>query len=186
MANKIKNDIDRNKVLSDIIYRMNGLMAHDLFLYIKDKFGNDSLSAYSLGHILEPAFVTSVISGRILLEFLRIKKRKNKEELYPSELKDDMLDDLTITHFNKDINKSELPFYHRLVLENHEDLVFFLKISNKIIAHCTLFKATNEELERLKIVKLVIYNLVLEYMPEMPVNKLNWNNRNDFVDILIR
>jgi len=52
------NDKEKQKCLDDAAYRLNCLMAYDLYLFIQNKYKNNG-SVYATGHILEPSIEIS-------------------------------------------------------------------------------------------------------------------------------
>lgn len=169
---------EKQKCLEDAKYRLNCLMAYDLYLFIQDKYKNNG-SVYSTGHILEPAIEVSLAFGRQLLEFLQIKKDQNSDKLYCSKTKDD---NVTISLYNP--NLKTLPFDDHLTTANEIHLVRLIFLAHKSVAHFSRHIPTKDEQDSLKQARKTIFDLMIKYMPELSNFQLIWKQRDNFVDAL--
>ena len=172
------DDREKQKCLEDAKYRLNCLMAYDLYLFIQNKYRNNR-SVYSTGHILEPAIEVSLAFGRQLLEFLQIKKDQTSNKLYCSKTKDD---NLTISLYNP--NLTTLPFNDHLTSANEVHLVRLIFLAHKSVAHFSRHIPTADEQESLEQARKTIFHLMLKYMPELSSFPLIWNERDNFVDAI--
>jgi hypothetical protein len=175
--------------VKDIIYRLNCLMSWDLFKYIQEKYKNER-SVYKTGQIVEPAFEVSAIFGRQLLGFLKIKKKYGKNELIELTASNNS-DDLTIDS----LYASEIGIFHlhELTEENKSDLINLIKVADKAIAHFTKNHTKDEEFTSLENARLVIYNLILKYVPDIKNDpdydykkNIRWENRESYTDAIIQ
>ncbi len=138
-------------------------MSWDLFKYIQEKHKNER-SVYKTGQIVEPAFEASAIFGRQLLGFLKIKRKYKKNELIEFTVSNNS-DDLTIDS----LYTSEIGVFHlqELTEENKNDLINLIKVADKAIAHFTKNHTKHQEFASLENARLVIYNLILKYVPDI-------------------
>ena len=172
------DDKEKQKCLEDAKYRLNCLMAYDLYLFIQNKYKNKG-SIYSTGHILEPAIEVSLAFGRQLLEFLQIKKRKKANILYCSESTDD---NVTISLYSPNI--THLPFYDQLTSANEIHLVRLIFLAHKSVAHFSRHIPTKEEQDSLEQARKTIFQLMLKYVPELSNSPLIWKERDNFLDAI--
>jgi hypothetical protein len=172
------DDQEKQKCLDDAKYRLNCLMAYDLYLFMQNKYKNYG-SVYSTGHILEPAIEVSLAFGRQLLEFLQIKKEQNNDKLYCSKTKDD---NVTISLYNPNI--TPLPYYDQLTSANEIHLVRLIFLAHKSVAHFSRHIPTKEEQDSLEQARKTIFQLMLKYMPELSNFQLIWKERDNFLDAI--
>lgn len=174
----------RQQCLKDIEYRVNCLMSWDLFVYIKGKYLNEN-SVYNSGQLVEPAFEASIIFGRHLLQFLKIKSnRKNDKLIIYNPNNDTQDDDLTISDLYGSDNKNPL---NDLLTQNNEKLLLdLIKVANKSIAHFTSTPATSEELDNIMAARFIIYELLLKYIPDINKTNIRWEHRNEYCDALYK
>lgn len=168
----------RIRCVVDAKYRLNCLMAYDLYLFIQNKYKNEG-SVYSTGHVLEPAIEISLAFGRQLLEFLQIRKNSYEMKLYCSKNKHE---DITISMYNPSIKT--LPFYDSLISRNEIHLVRLIHLAHKSVAHFTRHEPTIEEQGSLQQARIVICTLMLKYMPELSGYPLIWKEREYFLDAI--
>jgi hypothetical protein len=156
-------------------------MSWDLFVYIKERYKNER-SVYATGHVLDPVLEVSAVFGRQLLQFLKIKKPKSKDVLdeYVGNESDDVTIDLvypTMTSF---------PLDDPLTKSNELHLVRLIKVANKATAHFTRTPTTDDEFESMKLARLVIYELVLKYVPDIDRNEIRWTQRDQYPDAIMK
>ena len=170
---------EQEQCIKDAVYRVDCLMAYDLFLFIHTKYKQKG-SVYATGHVLNPAFETSLVFGRQLLEFLQIKKDRKADKLKPSNPIED--DDVTISRFNP--NLSLLPFNDPLTTINEIHLVRLINTANKATAHFTKTSTTDEAFNSLEQARRVIYELMTKYVPEILNYPLIWKQREYFLNAI--
>jgi len=173
-------DQQKAQCIKDAKFRLDCLMTWDLFVYIQEKYKNER-SVYATGHVLDPVLEVSAVFGRQLLQFLKIKKPKSKDilEEYVGQESDDVTIDLlypTMTSF---------PLHDPLTKKNELDLVRLIKVANKATAHFTRTPTTIEEFESMKTARLVIYELVLKYIPDINRNEVRWTQRDQYTDAIM-
>ena len=173
------NDEERQQCINDAVYRVDCLMAYDLFLFIQEKYKQKG-SVYETGHVLNPAFETSLVFGRQLLEFLQIKKERKSDHLKLSHANED--DDVTISRFNP--NLSTLPRYDPLTIANEIHLFRLINTAHKATAHFTKTPTTDEAFNSLKQARSIIYELMVKYVPEILNYPLIWKEREYFHDAI--
>jgi hypothetical protein len=174
----ILSSSEKEKCLEDARYRLDCLMAYDLYLFINKKY-KDNQSVYATGHILQPAIEISLAFGRQLLEFLQIKKEGKHEKLCCSNGKGD---DITISMY--DPNITILPRYDQLTIENEIHLVRLIFLAHKSVSHFTRHIPTIQEQESLAHARQIIFKLMLKYVPELSTFPLIWLERDKFLDAI--
>ena len=161
------------------------MLAWDLFVHISNRYKNER-SVYVTGQVLQPAFEVSAIFGRQLLNFLKIKKN-NKNELI--EFIGKGKDDLTIDCIYPSM--TSFPLQDNLAQTNQNDLLTLIKVADKAIAHFTKEPTTDEEFQSLKNARMVIYELILKYFPDI-INtpnyktEIRWMDRDNYTDAIIQ
>jgi len=167
----------KKQCIKDITFRLNCMMSWDLFVYIKEKYKNDQ-SVYSTGHVLDPALEVSAIFGRQLLEFLKIKKKENKLIEYTGR----KIDDITIDF----LYSAAFPIQDILVQKNESDLVQLIKVADKATAHFTLTHTTDNEFISMQNARFVIYELILNYIPDLNKDEIRWEKRDEYPDAIMQ
>jgi len=172
--NLTQNDVDEylNKHLP---YRLNSLMAWDIMMYrqknnVYKQYVNLPISPFQDSLVIEPAFEISLVFGRALLQFIGIsyEDRKLKELIKPKK------DDITLKSLF--LNRPFCPLTDVDLKENESDIATLFRVANKSVAHLTSTVSNNREHEQLSYARKAIYNLVLKYVPEIPKNRLWYNN----------
>lgn len=172
-------DGQRKQAIKDAKFRLDSMLSWDLFDFIKNKYKNEK-SVYSTGHVVDPVLEISSVFGRQLLQFLKIRKPKRTDKLeeYCGTESDDVTIDLLYP------NITSFPLHDPLTIQNTIHLVRLIKVANKATAHFTLQQTTSEEFESMKIARMVIYELILKYVPDINKNDIRWTKRDDFMDAL--
>lgn len=175
------NETQRQQCIKDAVFRLNCMLTWDLFVYIQRKY-NNTKSVYAKGHLLDPALEISAVFGRQLLEFFKIKKPKNQDELvdYSGHENDDITIDLLYP------SMTSFPLQDDLIQENKIHLVRLIKVANKSTAHFTRTQTTEEEFESMKIARMVIYELVLKYIPDINRSDIRWTQRDNYRDAIMQ
>lgn len=153
-------------------------MSYDLFVFIQNKFNNKD-SVYATGHILEPALEISIVFGRQLLNFLKIKK-KNKEDVLDEFTGED--DDITINQYYPLM--TDFPINDPLIIKNKVHIIRLLKVANKAAAHFTDKNTTTEEFSSMRLARYTIYVLLIKYLPDLNPSMLRWNDRKNYLDAI--
>lgn len=172
------DDKEKQKCLDDAAYRLNCLMAYDLYLFIQNKYKNND-SVYATGHILEPSIEISLAMGRQLLEFLQVKKERDEDKLYCSKTTSD---NVTISLYNPAV--TTLPFDDDLTKKNEIHLVRLIFLAHKSVAHFSRYVPTKAEQDSLQQARQTIYDLMIKYVPELLTFPLIWKEREYFLDAI--
>jgi hypothetical protein len=158
-------------------YRLNCLMAWDIMMYrqknnVDKQYVNLPISPYQDSLVIEPAFEISLVFGRALVQFIGISYGKKDKKLKKSNFTEE--DDITLKSLFP--NRSFCLLTDDDLKENESDIETLFRVANKTVAHLTNTVSNNGEHERLPYARKAIYNLVLKYVPEIPKNKLWYNN----------
>jgi len=184
MKNQLTNRLsltkaEKDQCYEDITYRLNCMLSWDLFIYIRDKFQNQR-SVFYQGEVLDPAFEISIVFGRQLLQFLKITAKENALDEFVVRKNDD----ITIDHLGLTYSRSPLETVRTRFQE--KPLLDLLKVANKSVAHLTKSPATTEEQGNLKTARMIIYELILEYVPEIDTAKIRWTQKDAFRDAILQ
>ena len=176
------------QAIKDIKYRLNSMMAYDIYNYIfeKRKDNTGQTSIYQESHIIEPAFEISIIFGRQLLDFLQIGHNKATGELdNPLVYKKNTIkiDDLFLTSFT---NISTLPLTDALVNSYDRQIKSIIKVANKASAHMTFSHTTTQEFSDIQEIKPIIQDLCLKYVPGLNQDNLWWFNKDEMKNAYIK
>jgi hypothetical protein len=173
------NNSQRQQAIKDATFRLNCMLTWDLFVFIQNKYKNKK-SVYATGHVLDPALEISAVFGRQLLEFLKIKKPKKTDTLvnYSGNESDDVTIDMVYPAM------TSFPLQDPLTIANEIHLVKLFKVANKATAHFTRTPTTDEEFESKKIARMVIYDLILKYIPDINKDEIRWTQKDHYLDAL--
>jgi len=132
MNNLTNNEISKY-LKSHLPYRLNSLMAHDIILCRQknktDEWARLARSPYEDSLFLEPAFEISLVFGRSLMEFPRIKydhKNRQLKELDPIKLGSD---DITLKSLFP--QRAYCTLQDPDLIKHKADIAILFKVANK-------------------------------------------------------
>lgn len=173
----------KEQIIKDVEYRINSMLAYDLMLYTKARFKDYNIenklgSVYDNSLILEPAFEVSIVFGRQLLDFLCINRKNLTNTLYNKVASKQVNnDDVYYTLFTPSAQIA--PINNPLTIQNTEHILHLIKVANKACAHLTTSHTSTPEFASLEIARHTIYKLVLIYVPEIRLNNIWWENKDE-------
>lgn len=128
-------------------------------------------NCYGDSTVVEPIFEISIIFGRSLLNFLGVHKENSNDRIIQFSAKKD---DLTIKSLFPD--RDYCPLNEQLVVDNHDSLCKIIKLANKSVAHLTsvVTETLPEEPDIIPQARIVIYKLMLKYVPEINKQNIWW------------
>lgn len=175
------------QALNDIKFRMNSMMAYDIYNYLFKKYEqknkNEKLtSIYCENHLLDPSYEIAIVFGRQLLDFLQIGHNLNRKKyidklddplVYKNNIKDD---DLFLSSFP---GVTTLPLQDPLIKRYDRQIKSIIKVANKASAHLTFSHTTEQEFLDVREIKPIIHDLCIKYVPNLPQENLWWLNKDN-------